>query len=75
VIGARGRDPEGRGVWGFNPLWTRRHKVEDEEYGLMLLAVVSRGQRVLVARDASPNERQVVADGLTRALAEVKKGY
>ncbi len=41
----------------------------------MSLSFVSRGQRVLVARDASPTERQVVADGLTRALAEVKKGY
>ncbi|GJD47463.1 hypothetical protein OPKNFCMD_0171 [Methylobacterium crusticola] len=64
-----------RAEWRFNPLWTRLHKVEDEEYGLLSLAVVSRGQRVPVARDASPAERQTVADGLTRALAEVKKGY
>ncbi len=64
-----------RAEWRFNPLWTRLHKVEDEEYGLMSLSFVSRGQRVLVARDASPAERQTVADGLTRALAEVKKGY
>ncbi len=64
-----------RAEWRFNPLWTRLHKVEDEEFGLLSLSFVSRGQRVLVARDASPTERQAVADGLTRALAEVKKGY
>jgi uncharacterized membrane protein len=64
-----------RAEWRFNPLWTRLHKVEDEEYGLLSLSFVSRGQRVLVARDASPAERQNVAEGLTRALAEVKKGY
>ena len=29
----------------------------------------------VVARDASPPEREVIAEGLTRALAQVKKGY
>ncbi|MFE1601244.1 DUF2244 domain-containing protein [Methylobacterium sp. ID0610] len=64
-----------RSEWRFNPLWSRLHKVEDEEYGLQSLAIVSRGQRVLVARDASPPERETIADGMTRALAEVKKGF
>ncbi|WP_298955602.1 DUF2244 domain-containing protein [uncultured Methylobacterium sp.] len=64
-----------RAEWRFNPLWTRLHKVEDDEYGLQSLAFESRGRRVLVARDASPGERETIAAGLTRALAEVKKGY
>lgn len=61
--------------WRFNPLWTKLVKVEDEEYGLQSLALVSRRERVAVARDASPPEREVIARGLTRALAQVKKGF
>ena len=64
-----------RAEWRFNPLCSRLHTVEDDEYGLQSLAIVSRGQRVLVARDASPPERQTIAEGMTRALAEVKKGF
>ena len=43
--------------------------------GLQRLTLVSRRQRTLVARDADPDERARVAQGLTRALARVKKGY
>ncbi|ACL59621.1 DUF2244 domain-containing protein [Methylobacterium nodulans] len=64
-----------RSEWRFNPLWSRIQKVEDDEYGLQSLAIVSRGRRVLVARDASPPERETIAEGLSRALAEVKKGF
>ena len=67
-----------RGVrreWRFNPLWTRLHKQVDDEYGLQALAIRSRGQHVPVARDASPDVRERVADGLTRALSEAKKGF
>lgn len=70
-VTARGERRE----WRFNPAWTRLHKVLDDEYGLMALAVLSRGQRVDVARDVSPDERATIADGLGRALAEVKRGY
>lgn len=64
-----------RREWRFNPVWTKLTKVEDEEYGLQTLTLVSRREQVVVARDASPPERAVVAEGLTRALAQVKKGY
>jgi uncharacterized membrane protein len=64
-----------RAEWRFNPLWSRLQTVADDEYGLQSLAIVSRGQRVLVARDASPPERETIAEGMQRALAEVKKGY
>ncbi len=64
-----------RREWRFNPLWTKLTKVEDEEYGMQTLTLVSRREFVVVARDASPPEREAVAAGLTRALAQVKKGY
>ena len=64
-----------RREWRFNPLWTKLTKVEDDEYGMQTLTLVSRREFVVVARDASPPEREVIADGLTRALAKVKKGY
>lgn len=64
-----------RREWRFNPLWTKLTKVEDDEYGLQTLTLVSRREFVVVARDASPPEREAIASGLTRALAQVKKGY
>ena len=64
-----------RREWRFNPLWTKLTTVEDEEYGLQRLTLISRREQVVVARDASPDERARVAQGLTRAFAEVKKGY
>lgn len=64
-----------RREWRFNPLWTRLAKVEDEEFGLRSLSLVSRKEEVLVARDASPPEREAVAEGVGRALAAAKKGF
>lgn len=64
-----------RREWRFNPLWTKLTKVEDDEYGLQTLTLVSRREYVVVARDASPPEREVIARGLTSALAQVKKGF
>ncbi|GJE27698.1 DUF2244 domain-containing protein [Methylobacterium organophilum] len=70
-IGVRGERRE----WRFNPLWTNLRKVEDEDYGLRSLTLISRREQVAVARDASPGERATVAEGLAHALAKVKKGY
>ncbi|KQP50208.1 DUF2244 domain-containing protein [Methylobacterium sp. Leaf108] len=64
-----------RHEWRSNPIWTKLTRVEDEEYGLQTLTLVSRREQVVVARDASPPERAVIADGLTRALERAKKGY
>lgn len=64
-----------RRQWRFNPLWTKLTQVEDEEYGLQRLTLVSRREYVVVARDASPDERARIARGLTHALAKVKKGF
>jgi uncharacterized membrane protein len=61
--------------WQFNPLWTRLDREVDDEFGLQKLALASRGQRVVIARDLSPPERETLAADFGRALSEVKRGY
>jgi len=58
----------------FNPLWTKLDREHDEDYGLMGLALVSRGERVVIARELSPHERESFADAFGDALARVKRG-
>lgn len=69
-IGHRGERSERR----FNPLWTKLDRVEDEEFGLRGLALVSRGERVSIADDLSPAERESFAEEFGAALARVKRG-
>jgi uncharacterized membrane protein len=64
-----------RSEWRFNPLWTKLDRDTDEEFGLQRLTLVSRGQRILIARELSPGEREHFADELGRALAQVKRGF
>lgn len=64
-----------RREWRFNPHWTRLSRIEDDEFGLRSLSLVSRREEVLVARDASPPEREAVAEGIGQALARAKKGF
>ena len=61
--------------WRFNPLWTRLDRQEDDEFGLQHLALISRGERVVIARDLSPPERESLANALGRALSDIKRGY
>lgn len=58
----------------FNPLWTKLDREHDEDYGLLGLALVSRGERVVIARELSPHERESFADAFGDALARVKRG-
>jgi uncharacterized membrane protein len=61
--------------WQFNPLWTRLDRKIDDEYGMQQLALTSRSDHVVIARDLSPPERETLAEALGRALADVKRGY
>jgi uncharacterized membrane protein len=61
--------------WRFNPLWTKLDRENDEDFGLQKLALVSRGERLLIAGDLSPPERESLADALGKALADVKRGF
>ena len=64
-----------RREWRLNPLWTRLDRESDEEFGLQKLALVSRGERLVIAGDLSPPERESLADALGKALADVKRGF
>lgn len=61
--------------WQFNPLWTRLDREVDDEYGMQELSLTSRNEHVIIARDLSPPERETLAEALSRALAEVKRGH
>jgi uncharacterized membrane protein len=61
--------------WQFNPLWTRLDREIDDEYGLQHLSLASRSEHVEIARDLSPPERETLAEALSRALADVKRGH
>lgn len=69
-ISHRGEREERR----FNPLWTKLDREHDEDFGLQKLALVSRGERVVIAHELSPPERESFADALGEALAKVKRG-
>jgi len=64
-----------RREWRFNPLWTKLDRESDEDFGLQKLALVSRGERLVIAGDLSPRERESLADALGKALADVKRGF
>jgi uncharacterized membrane protein len=67
--------PKGvRAEWRFNPSWVRLDRVDHQEYGVQKLALVSRGQSIEIGRFLGPDEKARFADGLSRALAEAKRG-
>lgn len=61
-------------VWRFNPAWTKLERQTDEDYGLLHLTLVSRGQSVPVAAALSPGEREGFAEALGTALASARRG-
>ena len=69
-VSHRGREA----VWRSNPAWTRLERQHDEDYGLLGLRLVSRGQSVAVAAALSPHERAGFADELGTALARARRG-
>jgi uncharacterized membrane protein len=69
-VGHRGDGRE----WRLNPLWTKLQRECDDEFGLQRLALFSRGERVVIARDLSPPEREGFAEVFGAALAQVKRG-
>jgi uncharacterized membrane protein len=64
-----------RREWRFNPLWTRLDREHDDEFGLQKLALISRGERLVIARELSPPEREDFAEALGQALSDVKRGH
>lgn len=64
----------GEKIWRSNPAWTKLEREDDEDYGLLELTLVSRGQRTVVASALSPQEREGFALALGSALAKAKRG-
>jgi uncharacterized membrane protein len=63
-----------RAEWRFNPAFVRLEREEDEEFGTLRLALVSRGKSVEVAAFLGPGEKADFASALARALAEARRG-
>lgn len=63
-----------RSEWRFHPAWVRLDQQEHEEFGLQRLSLHSRGRSVEVARFLGPDEKATLASGLTRALAQARRG-
>lgn len=67
--------PKGqKAEWRFNPSWVRLDREDHVEFGTQRLALVSRGQSVEIAHFLGPDEKAHFADGLSRALAEARRG-
>lgn len=60
--------------FSFNPLWVRLHREEDEDFGLMRLAIVERGGMLDVGGFLGPNERARFATDFGAALAQARRG-
>jgi uncharacterized membrane protein len=60
--------------WRFNPLWVRLRREEDEDYGLMRLAIHERQRSLDVGGFLSPSERADFAQAFSAALAEARRG-
>ena len=69
-VSARGVRREYR----FLPAWTRLDKVEHEEFGVMRVALRSRGRSVEVGGFLGADAKADLAGGLVKALNEAKRG-
>jgi uncharacterized membrane protein len=58
----------------FNPAWVRLHREEDEEFGLLRLAIAERQKLIDVGGFLAPVERAAFALDFGSALAEAKRG-
>ena len=61
--------------WRLNPLWTKLVRETHAEFGLQRIALVSGRERIVIARELSPGERESLADALGAALSRAKRGY
>lgn len=69
-VSASGR----RAEWRFNPAWVRLEREDDEEFGTLRLALVTRGKSVEIGSFLGPGEKADFASELARALAEARRG-
>lgn len=75
VVEVRREPARGRvTVHRLNPFWTRLWREEDEDHGTQDVALISGRRTVPVGRFLGPEQKAMLADDLSRALAVVKKG-
>ncbi|MDC7786251.1 DUF2244 domain-containing protein [Rhodoplanes sp. TEM] len=60
--------------WTLNPVWVRLDREVDPDFGLMRIALVSHGRRLVVGAWLSPAERESFAAALAAALGEARRG-
>lgn len=59
--------------WHFNPLWIKLQTEHDEDFGLQKIEIFNRNQRITIANELSPEERQNFLNQLQIALGQIKK--
>ncbi len=69
-VGAGG----GRREWRFNPTWVRLEQKVHEEFGVMSVAIVSRGETVEIGSFLGPDQKATLVRELTGALATARRG-
>lgn len=69
-VGAGGKRRE----WRFNPSWVRLEQKVHEEFGVMSVALVSRGETVEIGAFLGPDQKAALVRDLSRALATAKLG-
>lgn len=63
-----------RAEWRFNTAFVRLEQEVHEEFGAQRLALVSRGHAVEIAAFLGPADKADFAAGLSRALADARRG-
>ncbi|MPT21952.1 MAG: DUF2244 domain-containing protein [Starkeya sp.] len=58
----------------LNPLWTRLTRDEIEDFGVQRLALEMRGRPYVIGSFLHTAQREELAESLSRALAEAKRG-
>ncbi len=69
-VSAKGERAEFR----FNPVFVHLERVEHAEFGIEQLALVSHGKSLEIASFLGPAEKADLAEALTRALLEARRG-
>lgn len=75
LVEVRKTDPRGAvDEARMNPLWTRLHREEHEDYGLQRLTLHSRGTPVVVGGFLHTQQREELAAELSAAIDHAKRG-
>jgi uncharacterized membrane protein len=60
--------------WTLNPVWVQLDRIVHEEFGIEGLFLVSGGRRLSIAACLGPDEKASLAQALSTALGEAKRG-